>query len=83
MRDFYGRRRITRDELMNPTGGNVPVASVPFVMPANPMAASPMPAAAPQIQRPVFERQLGQVARPDFTNIISMLQKRRRLPPQV
>jgi hypothetical protein len=30
------------------------------------------------IQRPVFERQLTQVARPDFSNILSMLQRRRR-----
>lgn len=79
MRDLYGRRRVTREELMNPTG-DMPVPPA-MSMPVQPMPMQPM--AAPQIQRPVFERQINQVARPDFSNILSMLQRRRRMPPVV
>lgn len=76
MRDLYGRRRIKRDELMNPAG-QMPVSPPPASMPnVNPFAGAEAPVAP--IQRPVFERQLTQVARPDFSNILSMLQRRRR-----
>lgn len=76
MRDFYGRRRIKRDELMNPSGA-MPIAPMSAPAPSVNMFAGAEAPIAP-IQRPVFERQLQQVARPDFSNIISMIQRRRR-----
>lgn len=83
-RDLYGRRRVSRRELMNPTG-EMPM-SFPVAMPVQSMnsglPSSPITSVS-QIQRPVFENQLRRVGRPDFSNIISMLQRRRRTPPPV
>lgn len=76
MRDLYGRRRIKADELMNPSGA-MPVAPMPAAAPDVNMFADAQAPIAP-MQRPVFERQLQQVARPNFSNILSMLQRRRR-----
>lgn len=76
MRDLYGRRRVTAEELAQPTA--MPVAPMPVPSPAPDVnmfagaAPQPMP-----MQRQVFAPQIHQVARPNFSNIIEMLKRRR------
>ena len=76
MRDLYGRRRVTAEELAQPTA--MPVAPMPAPAPAPNinMFAGAEPQAMP-VQRQVFAPQLRQVARPNFSNIIEMLKRRR------
>lgn len=73
MRDLYGRRRVSKKELTNePVTPAMPQA----MQNVNMFAGAPAPIAP--IQRPVFENQFQQVLRPNFSNIISMIQRRRR-----
>jgi hypothetical protein len=95
-RDLYGRRRVKRNELENPmaqpamTGAapmmpNMSQVSNPMATPVGMNLANMNPQmSAGQLQRPVFENQINQVARPDFSNILAMIQRRRRnFPPSV